>query len=367
LKYFVLLTPASLVVANLEPEALDVYEIDVTNKSLNLLQRLLLPKITGDEAVYQHALLRSHPSPLSLRTTQTPPGPVSVHTQLPFTTDETDGIIVCTFWSGMSTFNLVTHRSSLLHPYDMDAPLQTTAHGQSFRLIPWSDWGPSNCRSLRLLNPLNWICYVHGHRFATLELRIIKAEERSRPVDDHKQKNGPLVKKALSAIRRRINRTLKRKEKTKTSDEALDLVPPEEEDSEGEDLTPGTTGFYALKVFDFNPRNIRTAKANGIPTIQPDALSKERVNSGQLLVEEPSLLQDVIPTALPYLETTVRLKDIGLDRKKKRVEGVMMNGECVIFVTVRYVIVICPCAHPQLIVLQADGWPDIKGIEICNV
>jgi hypothetical protein len=355
----------------MEQEALDVYEIDVTNKSLNLLQRLLLPKVTRDEGAFQDALLRSHPNPPSLRTTQTPPGPVSVHTELPFATDETDGIIVCTFWSGVSTFSLIIHRSSLVHPYNTDIPPRTTPEGQAFRLVPWSDWGPSNCRSLKAQNSMHWICYVHGHRFATLELRTKKHEEREGTVHDPKEEDNPFVKKALSAIRRRINRTLKRKEKAKTLDQALDLVPPEEEDSEEEDaqgtFIPGITRFYALRIFDFNPRNIRTAKANGIPTIQPDSPSKERVNSGQLLVEEPSLLQDVIPTALPYLETTVRLKDIGLDGKKKRVEGVMMNGECVIFMTVRYMIVICPCAHPHLNGLQADGWPDIKGIEIRNV
>jgi hypothetical protein len=354
----VLLTPTSLVVANLDREALDVYEIDIINKSLNLLQRLMLPKVTEDEGerpwVYEDALLRSHPNPPSLRKTQTPPGPVSVHTELPFATDETDGIIVCTFQSGTSSFTLITHRSSLIHPYNTDIPPQTTPEGQVFRFIRWSDWGPSNCRSIKAQNSMHWICYVHGHRFATLEPRTIKHDGRSRTVYDSEEEDDPFVKKALSAVRRQIDRMLKRNEKSTTSDEGLDLVPPEEDEVSAEEddahsvLTPGTTGFYALRVFDFNPRNILTAKANGIPTIKPDSLSKERVNKGQLLVEDPSLLRDRIPTTLPYLETTVRLRDIGLEGKRRKVEGVMMNGECVIFMMVRHLTVVCSYAYSNL-------------------
>jgi hypothetical protein len=368
LRCCVLLTSTSLVVANLDQEALDVYEIDVTNKSLNFVQKLLLPKVTGDGSIYLDALLRSHPNPLSHRTTQTPLGPAAAHTQLPFTTDETDGIIVCTFQTGKFTFTLITHRSSLIHPYNMDASPRTTDQGHVFRLVPWSDWGPSNCRLLKAQNSKIWIFYVHGHRFVTLEPRTIEHEKHPRFIHDLEREDTPFVKKALSAIRQRIDRVIRRKETATTSDDGLGLVP--EEDSEEEELTPGSTWFYALRVFDFNPRNIRTATASGIPTIKPDALSKERVKKGQLLVEEPSLLRflsDRMPTALPYLETTVRLKDIGLDGKNKIIGGVMMNGECVIFMTVRRMIVICPCADPHLNDLQTDRLVNVRRAEIRNL
>jgi hypothetical protein len=103
--------------------------------------------------------------------------------------------------------------------------------------------------------------------------------------------------------------------------------------SDGED-----TAYRYLRVFDFNPRAVRRALIEGkLPVGKPNTSGKKRALQGQMIVKDPSILQETIETNLPYLETTVRLRDIGFAGKRRQIEGVMMDAESIMIMMVSLV------------------------------
>ncbi|KIM28850.1 hypothetical protein M408DRAFT_329282 [Serendipita vermifera MAFF 305830] len=334
-KSFVLVSPTSLVVANLDQDTLDVYDIDRDVNTLTLVQRLLLPSVKGAEGsmtwTYDDALLRSHPMPLPQDCPAASRSTLAPHTELPFTTDEEDGIVACTFYchSIGNSFTLVVHRSSLRRVYNEDTePRIITRAGKVIqeRLIPWSDWGPGNTRWINTEPSQRWICYVHGHRLAVLEQKGGRLDDLltdismlSEPSDD--DDDDPVQQRRSTLIRDHLERIRDGKSSTDFS-----YMPPEDEEIIMDD---DSSGYHYLRVFDFNPRAVRRIASIGtIPTADPKATCKTRARKGQMLVTESSAFQRYV-TSLPYLETTVRLQDLELGGKRNQIEGVMMNAESI--------------------------------------
>ena len=184
---------------------------------------------------------------------------------------------------------------------------------------------------------MRWICYVHGHRLAVLEQRPKINDGRSELTSDEEEKNTrrrlwPLVKRRLA---RRLG---------KQSDDEVDLLPEEEEYLSVRD----PQAFYALRVFDFNPNHVRKAEIDEITEGLPGTLLMKRVGRGNLLVKEPTIAKGKIQTRLPYLDTTVKLRKIGRGDRGRRIEGVMMNGECIV-------------------IMMADRLSRTDGVEVLNV
>lgn len=346
LRSFVLLSADSIGIANLDQESLDVYIINMEAKSITLLQRLFLPRVMGDEDdtpwTYDSALLRSHPNPQHPLQPQSS-NPISQQAHLPFITDESDGIIACTFHSAsaLSSFTLITHRSSLLRIYNKDVPPRETMRNgirERERLVPWSDWGPDNVRWIDVECSMRWICYVHGHRLAVLEQRPKRNDGISELTSDEEEKN--MRRRLWPLIRRRIARRL-----VKQSDDEVDLLIPEEEEYFG---VGDPQAFYALRVFDFNPNHVRKAEIDEVTEGMPGIPLMNRVGRGNLLVKEATIAKGRIQTQLPYLDTTVKLRKIGLGDRRRKIEGVMMNGECIV-------------------IMMADRESRTDGVEVLNV
>jgi hypothetical protein len=339
MRSFALLSADSIGIANLKQESLDVYTINIEAKSVTLSQRLLLPRVMGDEDnrpwTYDNALLRSHPNPHHPLQPQSS-NIISQQVHLPFITDESDGIIACTFHSAtaLSSFTLVTHRSSLLRIYNKDVPsVETIRNG-----IPWSDWGPEHVRWIDVECSMRWICYVHGHRLAVLELRPKINDGRPELTSDEEEKNTR--RRIWPLIKRRLARRLGKQ----PDDDDVDLPPEEEEYFSVRD----SQAFYALRVFDFNPNHIRKAEIDEVTECLPGTSLMKRVGRGSLLVKEPTIAKGKIQTRLPYLDTTVKLRKIGLGDRGRRIEGVMMNGECIA-------------------IMMADRLSRTDGVEVLNV
>lgn len=323
MRSFSMLSPDSLVVANLDQEALDVYKLDMEGKMFHNFHRLQLPRVSGDEDptiwTYDHALLRSHPNPRHPSQSDTYPNNANRQTNLPFITDDEDGIIACTFHSAtaQSSFTLVTHRTALLRIYNPEQPPRDLIRNgikEKVRLVPWSDWGPANVRWMDVECSMRWICYVHGHRLVVLEQRV-----RSEENEDKEDLN-------ITSDEEFTHRTEEWRD-----DRAFLMRLFESEDN---------AAFYALRVFDFNPRAVRKASLDkSTKTMPPQTRQKDRIGKGPLLVTDMTLTNRKIITRLPYMDTTVKLRKVGLGEKKKRkrIEGVMMNGDCVIVMMVRIV------------------------------
>ncbi|KAG9054943.1 hypothetical protein FS842_003720 [Serendipita sp. 407] len=319
MKSIVLLSPFAMVVANLDQESLDIYEINVSDKEVILLRRLLLPRVSTDDDLgpfmYEEALLRAYPSPRYPASSQNPYGKDVHPTDYPFTTEESDGIVACVFHtSGPSHYSLFAHRSALLHPYgDPDSNHRSVAP-----LIPWSEWGPDNVRWLDIECSMYWICYVHGHRVAVLEKRQDTSSGNVSKDED------PLLYRQIQ-LRQEIGQ---RMIEDNSVGAILSELSEEEQSLFAMDLD---SRFFSLRVLDFNPRAIRRLKTDAnISSISPTTPIRERAGRGQLLVTEPSKMNDIVETRLPYLETTVRLHDLEFIDPWRRVHGVMINGECLI-------------------------------------
>jgi hypothetical protein len=65
-------------------------------------------------------------------------------------------------------------------------------------------------------------------------------------------------------------------------------------------------------------------------------------------VKEATIAKGRIQTQLPYLDTTVKLRKIGLGDRRRKIEGVMMNGECIV-------------------IMMADRESRTDGVEVLNV
>lgn len=274
-------------------------------------------------------------------------------------TDESDGIIACTFHSAtiLNSFTLIMHRSALLRLYNEELPpRETTRNGirERERLVPWSDWGPDNVRWLDVECSMRWICYVHGHRLAVLEHRPRRSDGRFEASSEEEEKMSreklwPLIKKRLA---QRLGRQ---------SDDDLDLLPEEEEYFNIDD----NQTFYTLRVFDFNPNHVRRAEVDEtIAECLPAAPLLSRVNRGKLLVKEPTVMKGKIQTRLPYLDTTIKLRKVGLGPRRRRIEGVMMNAECVVIMMVCYIRLVDSTLISSL---QADRQFRTDGVEVLNV
>jgi hypothetical protein len=290
--------------------------------------------MNGRRWTYDEALLRSHPTPLPERGSSATSSMLQPHTELAFTTDTADGIVSCNFYcrSIGSSFTLVVHRGALRRKYNSVVATQKPGspvepQGPS---VPWPEWGPENTRWVNAEPSQRWICYVHGHKLAVLEAKPNQGDGRSSATpydsdeDDEQahQRRVALIKAHLSHIR--LGGSSSDYSHLSPADQAL-LVSDEE------------TGYQYLRVFDFNPRGVRRALVEGkLPVGKPDTACKIRVVQGQMLVKDPSVLQEKIFTNLPYLETTVRLRDIGLAGKRRQIEGVMMNAETIMIMMVSF-------------------------------
>jgi hypothetical protein len=220
---------------------------------------------------------------------------------------------------------------------------------------------------------LRWICYVHGHRLAVLEKKKKKFEFHSK---DLFGKGGDKDKDEIKVdhlenlgvdmdfyfhdgdeLETKYNFELFREWMIRAKES--DTFPPDammsltqDELLQWFDINPDGSFAY-LRVFNFNPLDVKRAiidesgsestgsaveatingerKAiRGSPGMDPE----ERCGKGQILVLDESIRQDRIKTSLPYLETTVRLRDIGFAERRQHIEGVMMNAECIIMMMV---------------------------------
>ena len=329
---------------------LDIYDIDHTAMAMTLVQSLCLPSVKGEEGgatwTYDDALLRCHPTPLPSTDSAASSSTLRPHTNLPFTTDEEDGIVSCTFYchSIGTSFTLVVHRSALRHPYNEHIEPRVMLHaGQQVKrkLIAWSEWGNENTRWINAEPSQRWICYVHGHRLAVLERKNRLFDGRTSQYDSDDE-NDPIREKRLTLIQRHLERI-----KLGASSTDFSYMSAEEEDLFMSDDAPG---YHYLRVFDFNPRLIRRKAAEGKIRIEdPEATCEARARRGQTLVINPSLFQTYV-TSLPYLETTVRLRDLRLGTKRENIEGVMMNAESIMIMMVSTFITL-PAAAPLTIVV----------------
>jgi len=318
---------------------------------LTLFHRLELPDINWDingrHWTYDEALLRSHPTPLPERGSSATSNMLQPYTELAFTTDTADGVVSCNFYcrSIGSSFTLVVHRSALRRKYNSVVGTRQMP-GSLVDLqepsVPWSEWGPENTRWVNAEPSQRWICYVHGHRLAVLEAKPNQGDGRSSATlydsdeDDEQthQRRLALIKAHLAHIQ--LGGSSSDYSHMSPADQTLFI-------SDNED-----TGYQYLRVFDFNPRSVRRALVEGrLPVGKPDIGCKRRAIQGQILVKDPSVLQERISTNLPYLETTVRLRDIGLSGKKRQIEGVMMNAETI------------------MIMMSHSSWTD--GVEVLTV
>jgi hypothetical protein len=289
--------------------------------------------MNGLRWTYDEALLRSHPTPLPEHGS---PATLQPHTELAFTTDTTDGIVSCNFYcrSIGSSFTLVVHRSALRRKYNSvvaahqrpGSPVEPQEPS-----VPWSEWGPENTRWVNAEPSQRWICYVHGHKLAVLEAKPDQGDGRTSATpydsdsDDEQthQRRLALIKAHLAHIR--LGGSSLDYSHLSPADQALFMS----DDEDG--------GYQYLRVFDFNPRGVRRALVEGkLPVGKPDTTCTMRVVQGQMLVKDPSVLQERIFTNLPYLETTVRLRDVGLAGKRRQIEGVMMNAEAIMIMMVRF-------------------------------
>lgn len=327
---FVLLSESVIAIANLDQETIDTYSIDTDPSSLVLLQRFVLPRLTGDEDErpwsYDEALLRAYPNP-SPSNIKSAPSKVPP-TKLTFATDDDDGIIACTFESHSRPkgFTFVVHRSALLRVYDEDTPpLVTFRKGVRGleKFVPWSEWGSQYTRWLDVECSLRWICYVHGHRLAVLEKKRKKFDGNGTYYYDE---DDPEAKAKYERFRDFIQAA------KQTSSPVMHLT--EDQRLQVFDISPDENYAY-LRVFNFNPTEVKRAIAEGSATIgQAGTDPEERCDKGQVLVLGEGYCMGRIETSLPYLETTVRLREIGYAGRRGHIEGVMMNGESIIMMMV---------------------------------
>ena len=368
-KSFVLVSPLCLVVANLDGKTLDIYDIDEDTGALVLFQRLELPytgwELNGRLWTYDEALLRSHPTPLPEQGSPATCSTLRPHTELPFTTDESDGIISCTFYchSVGSSFTLVVHRSALRRKYktEGETPKVPGSLPQTEEpLVPWLEWGPENTRWINTEPSPRWICYVHGHRMCVLESKSEQYDGRSSALlydsdDDDEGTHArrlELIQKHLAHIKQ--GGSSGDYSHMSAADQTLFMSDEQ-------------SRYHYLRVFDFNPRGIRRALAEGKLAIErPDATGKKRASQGQILVKGPSVFCENIETRLPYLETTIRLRDVGLAGKRTNIEGVMMNAESIMIMLVSDPFLsvyekLCLSPHLQ----SHSSWSD--GVEVLTV
>lgn len=363
-KSFVLISDSSFVVANLDQDTLDVYDIDQVAQKLVLVQRLLLPSVRGEDGgavwTYDDALLRSHPPPVPASGYATSSSTLRPHTELPFTTDESDGIVSCTFscYAVGSSFTLVVHRSALRHAYNEDVePRSTFRAGRQIRerLIPWSDWGPKNTRWISGSTSSRWICFVHGFRLAVLEPKHGELDGVTPDIlSDSDDEEESALQKPLVLMTNHLER--------------LELDAPSTDSSymTSEDRTPSINddgpGYHYLRVFDFNPRAVRRAITEGKTPVDPKATCESRARIGQTLVTGSSLFQRYV-TSLPYLETTVRLRALELEGKREHIEGVMLNAESIMIMMVSRIINLR--IHTSLPGQSHSSWAN--GVEVLTV